>query len=171
MIRSLRLCVAPALIALGALVAARPASAQLPIPSFSIAGGVSSYDLSGTGTAPFGVVRLDIPLLMLIGEASVGAFRPTEDNDVHRTYVIPEVQLQYQLLPVLVRPYLGVGAGMFRAISGPDPHRSDLTLSAAAGVRIGIPLTGIGVRGEVRARGIGSGFSGSAVEWTLGVSW
>jgi len=154
-----------------ALTIARPARAQLPVPSFSVAGGVSSYDLAGTGTAPFGVARLDLSLLSVIAEGSVGVFRPAEDGDVHRTYIIPELQLQYQILPILIRPYVGVGAGAFRAIAGPDPHRSDLTLSASAGVRVGIPLTPIGARGEVRVRGIGSGFNASAIEWTLGLSW
>ena len=167
MIRSVQL----ALIAAAAFTIAQPLRAQLPIPSFSVAGGVSNYDLSGTGTTPFGVARLDLSLLSLIAEGSVGVLRPTEDGDAHRTYIVPEAQLQYQFLPLLVRPYIGVGAGSFRAIAGPDPHRSDLTLSASAGVRVGIPLTPIGARGEVRVRGIGSGFTGSAVEWTLGLSW
>jgi len=153
------------------LVIARPAHAQLPVPAFSLAGGVSSYDLSGTGTAPFAVARVDIPILSLIAEGSVGVFRPKEDGDVQRTYIIPEAQLQYQLLPILIRPYVGVGAGLFRAVAGPDPHRSDLTLSASAGVRVGIPLTPIGARAEVRVRGIGSDFNGAATEFTLGLSW
>jgi hypothetical protein len=172
MMRSLRLASMPVLIGLCAFSAlpVRSANAQLPIPSFSVAGGVSHYSLSGTGTAPIGVARVDIPLLSIIGEGSVGVFRPKEDADVHRTYIIPEAQLQFQVLPVLIRPYVGVGGGWFRAISGPDPHRNDLTLSASAGVRAGIPLTGIGVRGEVRLRSIG-GFDNHAAEFTLGVSW
>jgi hypothetical protein len=151
-------------------LAAPCARAQLPIPSFAIVGGVSSYDLSGTGKTPIGAVRVDLPLLVLIAEGSLGVMRPDEQIAGRRTYVIPEVQLQYQFLPVLVRPYVGVGGGIFRAISGPDPHRSDFTLSASAGVRVSLPLTGLGVRGEVRVRGIGSGFRGSATEWTLGLS-
>lgn len=167
MIRSVQLAV----IAAVAFVIARPSRAQLPVPSFSVAGGVSNYDLSGTGSAPFGVARLDLSLLSLVAEGSVGVLRPAEDGDVHRTYIIPEAQLQYQFLPLLVRPYLGVGAGLFKAIAGPDPQRSDLTLSASAGVRIGIPLTPIGARAEVRVRGIGSDFNGAATEFTLGLSW
>ncbi|MDB4878265.1 MAG: hypothetical protein JWM41_4711 [Gemmatimonadetes bacterium] len=133
-------------------------------------GGVSHYNLSGTGTAPFGALRLEIPLLIAVAEGSLGVFRPNE-NGVHRTYVIPEAQLQWQLLPVLVKPYIGIGGGWFRAVSGPDPRRNDFTLSAAAGIRVGIPLTGFGVRAEARVRGIGSSFGSSATELTLGVSW
>jgi hypothetical protein len=146
------------------------AAAQLPIPSLSIAGGVSQFDLSGTGTAPFGAVRLDIPLLSLIAEGSLGVMRASEDIG-HRTYIIPEAQLQWEILPFLVKPYLGVGGGLFRAVAGPGTHNSEITASASAGVRVAVPLIGAGVRGEVRVRGIGSGFGGSAAEWTLGVSW
>jgi len=135
----------------------------------SLMGGVSQWDLSGTGTSPFGALRVQIPLLVLVAEGSVGVFRPKEDVGT-RTYIIPEAQLQWQLLPFIVRPYLGVGGGMFTAISGPDPHNSDLTLSASAGVRVGVPLVGWGFRAELRVRGIGSGFNGAAAEWTLGVS-
>ena len=146
------------------------AAAQLPIPSLSIVGGVSHYDLSGTGTAPFGAVRLDIPLLFVIAEGSLGVLRTHEDVG-SRTYVIPEVQLQWQILPFLVKPYVGLGGGLFRTVSGPGSSASDITASASAGVRLGIPLIGAGLRAEVRVRGIGSSFSGSATEWTLGVSW
>jgi hypothetical protein len=84
--------------------------------------------------------------------------------------MIPEAQLQFQLFPMFVRPYVGVGAGYFRAITGPDPHRNDVTLSASAGIRVGLPGLPFGLRTEVRVRGIGSGFSGNTAEWTLGVS-
>jgi hypothetical protein len=149
---------------------ARSASAQLPIPSLAIVGGVSHFDLNGTGSTPIGALRVDVPLLALVAEGSLGVMRPTE-NDGTRTYVIPEAQLQYQLLPILVRPYVGVGAGVFKAVSGPDPRRNDLTLSASAGVRATVPLTGFGFRAEARLRGIGSGFGAGAAEFTLGVSF
>ena len=152
------------------------AAAQLPIPSLSIVGGVSRYNLSGTGTAPFGAVRLDIPLLFVIAEGSLGVLR-TNGDVASRTYVIPEVQLQWQLLPFLVKPYVGLGGGLFRTVSGTGTgtgtgsSASEITASASAGVRLGIPLIGAGLRAEVRIRGIGSSFSGRATEWTLGVSW
>jgi hypothetical protein len=145
------------------------ASAQLPIPSVSIVGGVTHFNLAGTGTSPFGALRIEVPLLSLIAEGSLGVFRATE-VDGRRTYLIPEAQLQWQLLPLLVKPYVGLGGGLLRAIEGPGVHRSEFTGSASAGVRVGIPLIGAGLRGEVRVRGIGSGFSSSATEWVLGVS-
>jgi hypothetical protein len=44
------------------------------------------------------------------------------------------------------------------------------TASAATGVRTW-RSDNFGLRGELRVRGIGRGFSGSAAEWTLGMAW
>jgi hypothetical protein len=150
--------------------AARSLQAQLPIPSLAVVGGVSHYDLSCTGSAPIGALRLDIPLLALVAEGSFGVMHAKEDAGSH-TYIIPEAQLQWQILPILVRPYIGVGGGLFKAVSGPDPRRSEFTASASAGVRFSIPLLPVGLRAEARVRGIGSGFGGSATELTVGVSF
>ncbi|MEP6493951.1 MAG: hypothetical protein ABJF01_14815 [bacterium] len=155
--------------ALLALVPCR-SNAQLPLPSLGVVGGVSQYHLNGSGSTPFGALRIDIPLMSLVADGSVGLFRPNE-NGVHRTYIIPEAQLQFQLLPILIRPYIGIGGGWFTALSGPDPHKSVMTGSASAGVRAGIPLTPLRFRAEVRTRGIGSGFHSGATEWTLGIGW
>jgi len=146
------------------------ASAQLPIPRFELAGGVSKFDMSGTGTAPFGAVRVDLPITALIFEGSLGAFRPQEQFGVRRTYIVPEGQVQLQLFPAIIRPYVGVGGGWVRAISGPDPRRNDVTGSLSAGIRAGLPGLPFSLRGEVRVRGIGKGFSSSASEWTIGLS-
>lgn len=154
---------------LGAIVSPRASHGQLPIPTFSIVGGVSRYSLATTGTAPFGAVRLELPLATLVAEGSLGVFRPDEQT-VQHTYLIPEAQLQWQILPFVVRPYLGAGIGWFRAVSGPSPMANDLTVSASGGVRVGLPLLGFGLRAEVRTRGIGSGFDRKATEFTVGVS-
>jgi hypothetical protein len=146
------------------------ASAQLPIPRFEIAGGVSKFDMSGTGTAPFGAVRVDLPLTALIFEGSFGAFRPQEQFGVRRTYIVPEGQVQLQLFPAIIRPYVGVGGGWVRAVSGPDPRRNDVTGSLSAGIRAGLPGLPFALRAEVRVRGIGKGFTSSASEWTIGLS-
>jgi hypothetical protein len=160
-------------ISIAATLALAPhsAAAQLPVPHIGLMGGVTNYDLSGgSGTTPIGALRVDIPIVVAVAEGSLAVFRPNE-NGVHRTYLIPEAQLQWQLLPTLVKPYIGVGGGWFKAVSGPSPQQNDVTISAAGGVRIGVPLTGIGFRGEVRVRGIGSGFHDRATEFTIGVSW
>jgi hypothetical protein len=162
---------APALLAVALLVVPAPrAAAQLPIPSLSVVGGVSQFDLSGTGTAPIGAIRLDVPLIFVVAEGSFGVMRAKEDAGT-RTYVIPEAQLQWQLFPLLVKPYVGLGGGLFRAVSGPGDHSSRVTGSASVGIRAGVPLIGAGLRAELRVRGIGSNFSGSAAEWTVGVSF
>jgi len=158
-----------AFIAIGAAISPRRAHAQLPVPALGIVGGVSHFHLSTAGTAPFGAVRLELPLAALVAEGSLGVFRPNEDT-VHRTYIIPEAQLQWQLLPVIVRPYIGAGIGWFRAVSGPSPTPNDVTYSASAGVRVGLPFLGFGLRAEARTRGIGAGFSRKATELTVGVS-
>lgn len=139
--------------------------AQLPIPSLGVVGGVSHYSLNGSGSTAFGAVRANIPLLAIVAEGSLGAFRPDE-NGTTRTYVIPEVQLQYQLLPMIVRPYIGAGIGWFKGITGPDPKRDDMTISASAGVRLSVPLLPIGVQAEARFRSISGG--GHATELTIG---
>jgi len=141
---------------------------QLPIPRFGVVGGVSHYDFGATGTTPFGALRVELPLVALVAEGSLGAFRPEEGGE-RRTYVIPEAQLQWQIFPVVVRPYLGAGVGWLKAISGPTPRRDDMTISASAGVRVGLPMLGFGLRGEVRVRTIGSELTVRATEYTIGV--
>jgi hypothetical protein len=146
-------------------------SAQLPAvprPAFSVVGGVSQFDLSGTGSTPFAAVRLEVPITAFILEGSLGALRPKEQIGT-RTYIVPEAQLQWQLFPIVIHPYLGAGVGWFRAVSGPDPHPNDLTVSASGGVRVNLPFAGLRLRGELRVRGIGPGFTGSAAEWTVGL--
>lgn len=160
---------AMAAMAVALAVAPGLAHAQLPVPSLTLMGGVSNYDLATSGSAPIGAIRVDVPLLTLVGEGSLAAFWPNEAG-AHRTYLIPEAQLQYQFFPMVVRPYVGAGVGWFRAVTGPSPLENDVTVSASLGVRIGIPLTGIGFRAEVRTREMG-GFSRHATEYTIGASW
>ena len=162
-------CVAGIALFAGAMILPRASLSQLPIPTLSILGGVSHYSLATSGSAPFGAVRLELPVATLIAEGSLGVFRPDEQS-VHRTYLIPEVQLQWQIIPVIVRPYVGAGIGWFRAVSGPSPLPNDVTISASAGVRLGLPFLGFGLRAEARTRGIGSGFDRKTTELTIGVS-
>ena len=146
------------------------ASGQLPIPRFGIAGGVSQFDISQKGSTPFGAVRLELPLAAFVLEGSLGAFRPPQQLGERRTYIIPEGQLQWQLFPMIIRPYLGVGGGWVRTITGPEPQRSEMTVSASGGIRAGLPGLPFSLRAELRVRGIGSGFTSRAAEWTVGLS-
>ena len=149
---------------------ATTAHAQLPIPSMALVGGVSHYHLSGSsGSTAIGAVRVDIPVVVAVLEGSLAAFRPQDAGSAH-TYIIPEAQLQWQLFPTVVRPYIGAGLGWFKSISGSSPHGNDLTTSLSAGIRVGVPLVPISGRAEVRVRGIG-GFSDHATELLIGGSW
>jgi hypothetical protein len=154
-----------------ALTLASPLAAQLPIPRPAIVGGVSLYDLGddGVGQQSTGIaaLRVDIPLLLITAEGSLGVFRPKVDGET-RTYIIPEVQAQYQLFPAIVRPYLGLGIGMLNPISGGGS--AEATYSASAGIRVGLPVLPIGFRGEARVRA-GNGLKRQATELTIGISW
>src|SRR5437016_13723891 len=94
---SWRCAATAALFFVAAVAFARVGRAQLPIPTFAILGGVSHFNLSTAGTAPFGAVRLELPVATLLLEGSLGAFRPDEKT-VQRTYIIPEPQLQWESL-------------------------------------------------------------------------
>jgi hypothetical protein len=147
---------------------ASPLAAQLPIPRPAIVGGVSFYDLGESGqSTPIAALRVDLPLVLFTAEGSLGVFRPKVDGET-RTYIIPEVQAQYQLFPALVRPYLGVGIGWLNPVSGGGSK--EVTYSASAGMRVGLPALPIGFRGEARVRA-GNGLKRQATELTLGISW
>jgi hypothetical protein len=141
-------------------------------PSVSASAGVSQYDLSGTGTAPMGALRADYPLdHVLLVEGGVSVARPDQQFGQTTTFVVPEVGLQLQL-PRRLAPYLGIGAGAAIDFRGDASGgtQSDPTVSGAAGLRAWL-TDQVGLRGELRVRGIGTGFEGAAAEWTFGVSW
>ena len=148
------------------------ARGQLPIPRPSLIGGVTHTKLGdslSSSTSAIGGLRIDVPLLAVVAEGSVAVFRGTEEDERH-TYVIPEVQAQWQFFQLLVRPYVGVGAGWFHPFSGSEVGNR-ATYSASLGVRAGIPLSPVAFRAEVRTRTIGSTFSRHANEFTVGVRW
>jgi hypothetical protein len=150
-----------------------PAAAQYLLPSGSLLVGATNYDLppNRKGTAPFAAIRMEYPILFLVAEGSLGLFRFHPPNERRRIYVVDEAQIQYQFLPVAIKPYFGAGIGRFIAIAGDSPRRGDVTLSAAAGIRVGLPAVGARLRSEFRVRYVGAEFIGSAAEWTVGVSW
>jgi hypothetical protein len=55
-------------------------------------------------------------------------------------------------------------------VSGPSPAPNDVTYSASAGVRLGLPLIPFGLRAEARTRAIGSGLARKTTEFTVGIS-
>ena len=148
------------------------ARGQLPIPRPSIVAGVTHYNLGdslSSGTSAIGALRVDVPVLSVVAEGSLGLFRATENN-VHRTYMIPEVQAQWQFFQFLVRPYVGAGIGWLHPFSS-SPTGNRATYSASLGVRAGLPASPVAFRAEVRTRTVGSSFSRHANELTFGVRW
>ena len=159
---------------LAAALAAAPARGQTalaPRPAVSVAAGVSQFDLSGTGTAPVVSARVDYPLgRALIAEGGVAVARPDQQFGARTTLVVPEVGLQLQY-PARLAPYVGVGTGAAIDFRGSENGGTDadLTLSGAAGVRAWV-TDRVGLRGELRVRGIGRNFAGSTAEWTAGAA-
>ena len=148
------------------------AGGQLPIPRPNIVGGVTHYKLGdslSSGTSALAALRVDVPLVSVVAEGSLGFFRATE-NDGHHTYVIPEVQAQWQFFPLLVRPYAGVGIGWLHPFSS-SPTGTRVTYSGSFGVRAGLPASPIAFRAEVRTRTVGASFSRHTNELTVGVRW
>ena len=150
---------------------ASPLAAQSPILRPTIVAGVSFYDLGDSGSGQqltaIAALRVHAPVKLFLVEGSLGAFRPKVSGET-RTYLIPEVQGQYQLFPALVRPYLGVGIGMLAPVSGGGS--GEVSYSASGGIRFGSPSLPVGFRAEARVRA-GDGLQRQATEVTLGVSW
>jgi hypothetical protein len=140
-------------------------------PALSLSAGVSQYDLSGTGTTAVYAARLEQALRpALLVEGGVAVARPDQQFGRRSTLIIPEIGLQAQY-PARVAPYLGVGLGaaIDRRHANDGGTRSEMTASGAAGVRAWATER-VGLRGELRVRGIGTGFEGSTAEWTLGAA-
>jgi hypothetical protein len=162
-----------ALLAVSVPAASRAQSVESR-PSVSLNAGAFQFDLSGTGTAPMLALRGDMPLSRhFLAEGSISAARPTQQFGA-TTFIAPEAQVQAQL-PLAggrVAPYLGAGAGLAIDVrnKGYIGDRSILTVSGATGLRYWL-TDQLGLRGELRVRGIGTRFEGSAAEWTLGTSW
>jgi hypothetical protein len=164
-------------LATGLPVAAQAQSAALESmrPAVSVNAGAFQFDLSGTGTAPMIAGRAELPVnRYFIAEAGLLAARPEQQFGAKSTFLAPELQLQLQapLADGRIAPYLGAGAGLAMDLrnSRYGGNQTDPTISGATGVRYWL-TDALGLRAELRVRGIGSGFAGSAAEWTLGTSW
>ena len=135
-------------------------------PAISVMAGPSRYDLSGTGTALAGGLRIDIPsgrrMVIEIG-ATYLRYQPSQGPKVN--YLLPEVSVQYILASAGVRPYVGGGLGEGEFLSGPGAGK--FTMHATGGIRAMI-ANGWGVRGEVRARSIDP-FRGHTVDLSFGL--
>lgn len=132
--------------------------------------GASQFDLSGTGTTALIGARADMELSRwFVGEVGLSTMRPLEQFGERATYIFPEFQFQAQLPLSVVRPYVGVGAGFATAFAQGSGSSTTGTVAAAGGLRMLLPGTSTMLRTELRVRGIGTSFSGSMAEWTLGL--
>jgi hypothetical protein len=154
-------------IVLAAMLVSIPAAAQSsarPRTALGISAGVAQFDMSGTGTAPFGALRLENELTSwLVADAALGILRPREQFNTNRTYIVPEGQLQAQVDFGRLRPYLGAGVGMLKSVSGPG--RTYAIFSGATGVRLAV-TNALDVRGELRV----TGQSATLAQWTVGLA-
>jgi hypothetical protein len=129
--------------------------------------GISQFDLSGTGTAPFGSFRVEQEVnRFVVIEGALSYFRPEEQFGTRRHYFISEAQLQVQAPWSTFRPYLGVGGGAVIASGGRGTRE---TLAASGGVRTALSSVW-DVRGELRVRNVGQFFSATTAEWTAGIA-
>ena len=158
---------------LAAAIAAAPAPGlSQAVPSVpaqravAVLAGVSQYDLSGTGTTPFGAVRFDLPVARAIIVEPGLTLLPYEPQFGERvTHILPEVQLQVQRAASVFRPYLGAGLGASWAVrSGED--EVDFTLAGSGGVRL-VTQSAWVLRAELRVRVIDP-WVGTTADWSIG---
>jgi hypothetical protein len=169
-LRILQLVAAAGVAAASLPPAATAQSEPRPSRALSISAGVFHYDLSGVAMTPMVALRADFPLgRALLIEGGFGVARPEAGSGGRATMLIPEAQLHFQLPLGRVLPYLGVGGGAAVAAQAGDVE-SAVTASAAGGFRAWLTPR-VGIRAELRVRGIGSGFEGAADEWTVGFAW
>ena len=172
------------LVAVALFLACAPsAGAQDTVPwgrMASLSLGASSFDASGTGTAPTAALRVEQPVgaRWLLVEGSLGYAQFDEQFAGRKTHFgVLEGQLQAQLPFARVRPYLGVGGGWTSYLSNAGGRdRVNGTASVAAGLRFPVSPRVV-ARGELRVRGwnrgeeLSDGFVNSAAETTIGLAW
>lgn len=158
--------------AAAALSTASPVAGQETMDALAgLVGGAFQYDLDGTGTVPFGGIRLTLPMhrwVLLEPALTYAAYE--NDAGANIPLLIPEAQVQGRWTLGRVDPFVGVGLGGVFDLRE-DRGGKDLvvsTLSAAAGARARLGR-GWSARAELRVRGVDD-FAGSAAEWTLGIA-
>lgn len=127
--------------------------------------GVSSFDLSGTGSSFIGTVRythaVTGPLYVEVGTAF---FNYNNQFGGEQTYLFPEVSAVLKVPRGSLQPYLAAGAGFTVALKGDDGFRP--TLHLGAGVDWLLSHT-FGLRVDFRLRSVDP-FAGNASDVTLG---
>ena len=147
---------------------ATPAFAQSGT-SLVLGGGVSNFDLSGTGNVPVFSARVTQDLGSNVVVEGGVVFAKPDQQFGPSTLIIPEAQLQYHFPIGRFTPYLGAGIGAARESA--DGFETDWTptISFAGGTRIAVNDR-VGVFGELRIRGFGWDFVGTMADITGGVA-
>jgi hypothetical protein len=168
LVRSIPVAVAAATLTLSAAGAAAQTSAPPSAgPGITLAAGIMDFDLSGVGNTPVGAIRADFPLSRVFGlEAALAVAAPDQQSG-SSTIVFPEVQLQAGAPLGRVAPYAGVGLGIHRIFTSSGDN-SDVTFSGGVGARVGV-TDRLGLVLDGRLHGIGTDFSASTTELTVGV--
>jgi hypothetical protein len=175
------------------------AASQTKHPAVSLSAGAFQYNLpgspgafriflAGVGTTPLVAGRVELPLSrFVLAEGGLAVARPEQqytsstvslDPDpqfvARTTFLISELQLQVQapLAAGRLAPYLGLGAGIAndRQPSKYGGSKSNSTVSGSMGLRYWLSDR-LGLRAELRTRGVGSSSGGTTHEWTLGTAW
>jgi hypothetical protein len=95
--------------------------------------GPVQFDMSGTGTTASGALRVDEEVASwLVLEQSLGVMHPEQQYVNQATYIVPELQMQVQETFTRVHPYLGLGVGILKPLSGGDRMMRVGSLSGGA---------------------------------------
>ena len=158
-----------ALLAVAGSLGARRLEAQMARRiAIGVVAGPTRYDLSGTGTAATGAVRLDLtgyPFLVI--ELGLGYFHYRTQGGAGLTYLLPEISAQLQATVGVVRPYFGVGIGVAEPSSGTITSNLQ-TLHVTTGARFDLDRHWT-LRAEGRLRWVDP-FKGSMLDLTAGVA-
>jgi hypothetical protein len=138
------------LAALGALLQATPAQAQLLGPSFNAGLAVPARNEADSQESGFFLAAaLKAPLLPLQAEVSLARMTGQEDTDADLTIMSVGAAVPISLTPPLVPLgiYLVAGGGLYRIDA--DTTTTDTGVSAGAGLSVGL-----GLRVFVEGRGV-----------------
>lgn len=140
---------------------------QEPDRWVSLMGGASWYDLDARGSGAMAGVRVDLPVTPALRlEPGLGYLGYREESGERVHQLLPEFQLQLQLVRERFRPYVGGGLGASWE-RGPDGALSELTVAGGAGLRV-LLTPDWRLSGEARFRGVGP-WGGSMTDVVIGV--
>jgi hypothetical protein len=158
---------------LAALLASAGAVADARAQAFTLAGGARLYDGDDGESATMAALRTEFPIgtSALIEFASSIAEVPDDSRGGVRSVFEAQVQIPIPLGDVLT-PYFGAGAGLGHVNDGSGDLDEGWqgVLSAGAGVRVAF-ADQLGLVIDARVRGIGSDFSGSHTDLTVGLRY